>query len=87
MAYADKDPDIVCVVGGDGKSASIAAASILAKVSRDRFMVQMSKQYPDYGFEKHKGYGTKQHIEAIKAHGACPIHRVTFLKNIIGGEL
>ena len=73
----------VCVVGGDGKSASIAAASILAKVSRDRHMVEMSKIYPDYGFEKHKGYGSKQHRDVIVERGPCEIHRVSFLRNIL----
>ncbi len=68
------------VVGGDGKSASIAAASILAKVSRDRYMVKLAESYPQYGFERHKGYGTKAHYEALRAHGPCPAHRLTFLK-------
>ena len=66
------------VVGGDSKSASIAEASILAKVSRDRIMLEYSKFYPIYGFEKHKGYGTKKHIEILKQYGTCPIHRITF---------
>jgi ribonuclease HII len=66
------------VISGDAKSACIAAASILAKVTRDRMMLDYAKQYPVYEFEKHKGYGTKKHIEALKQHGACPIHRVTF---------
>lgn len=70
------------IVGGDGKSASIAAASILAKVSRDRFMLEMAKEYPQYGFERHKGYGTKEHYAAIREHGLCPIHRTTFLKKL-----
>lgn len=74
--------ETMCIVGGDGKSASIAAASILAKVSRDRFMMEKAKEYPLYGFEKHKGYGTKQHIAAIKEYGISPIHRLSFLKNI-----
>lgn len=69
-----------CVVGGDGKVASIAAASILAKVSRDRYMRKIAEKYPQYGFEKHKGYGTKAHFEAIQKYGICPIHRKTFLK-------
>ena len=69
-----------CIVGGDGKSASIAAASILAKVSRDRVMVDMAEKYPQYGFEKHKGYGTKLHYERLREHGPCDIHRETFLK-------
>ncbi len=78
------DVESLCVVGGDGKSASVAAASILAKVSRDRFMLEMAEKYPQYGFEKHKGYGTKQHIEAIKTYGTCPIHRKSFLIKICG---
>ena len=69
-----------CVVKGDGLSASIAAASILAKVSRDRFMVQLSEQYPAYRFDKHKGYPTKLHYELLRAHGPCPLHRRSFLK-------
>jgi ribonuclease HII len=71
-----------CVVGGDGKVLSIAAASILAKVTRDREMRELAKQYPEYGFEKHKGYGTKAHYAAIEEFGICPIHRRTFLKKI-----
>lgn len=73
------------IVKGDSKSASIAAASILAKVYRDRLMVEYSKQYPGYGFESHKGYGTKQHLEALKNIGVCPIHRRSFapVRNII----
>lgn len=72
------------VVKGDAKSISIAAASILAKVSRDRFITEMSKKYPEYGFEKHKGYGTKAHTEAILKYGPCDIHRKTFLKKLLG---
>ncbi len=72
-----------CVIGGDGKVLSIAAASILAKVTRDRYMRQMAKQYPQYGFEKHKGYGTKAHYAAIAQYGICPLHRKTFLKKIL----
>lgn len=68
------------IVGGDAKSPSIAAASILAKVSRDRLCYELDKEYPQYGFAKHKGYGTKQHIEALKEYGPCPCHRKTFLK-------
>ena len=71
-----------CIVGGDAKSASIAAASILAKVTRDRYMVEMDAKYPVYGFAGHKGYGTKAHTEAILAHGPSPIHRMTFLKKL-----
>ena len=69
-----------CIVGGDGKCADIAAASVLAKVTRDRYMHQMAETYPQYGFEKHKGYETKAHDEALLEHGPCPIHRMTFLK-------
>lgn len=72
------------VVKGDAKSPSIAAASILAKVSRDRVMLEYAKQYPEYQFEKHKGYGTKAHVEALHAFGPSPIHRRTFLKKILG---
>lgn len=66
------------IIKGDSKSASIAAASIVAKVERDRFMVEISKQYPEYGFEKHKGYPTKQHLEALNKHGVLDIHRKTY---------
>ena len=68
------------VVHGDSLSASIAAASVLAKVSRDDYMLEMAKEYPQYGFEIHKGYGTKAHYAAITEHGTCPIHRMSFLK-------
>lgn len=74
------------VVKGDAKSVSIAAASILAKVSRDRVMYDAAKQYPQYGFDKHKGYGTKAHCEAILKYGPCKIHRRTFLKKITGDK-
>ena len=70
------------IVGGDAKSMSIAAASILAKVSRDRLMLQYAEKYPQYGFEKHKGYVTKLHIERILEYGESPIHRPSFLKKI-----
>lgn len=72
------------VVKGDAKSASIAAASILAKVSRDRVMLLMDPVYPQYQFAKHKGYGTKVHREALLTYGPCPIHRKTFLTKILG---
>ena len=72
-----------CVIGGDGKVLSIAAASILAKVTRDHYMREMAKQYPQYGFEKHKGYGTKAHYAAIEQYGICPLHRKTFLKKVL----
>lgn len=71
------------IVKGDSKSINIAAASILAKVSRDRFICEVSKQYPEYGFEAHKGYGTKAHVEAILKYGPCEIHRRSFLKKIL----
>ena len=70
------------IVGGDAKSMSIAAASILAKVSRDRLMLEYAEKYPQYGFEKHKGYGTKLHVEKILEYGESPIHRPSFLKKI-----
>lgn len=72
------------VVKGDSKSCSIAAASILAKVTRDRLMLEYDKKYPQYLFGTHKGYGTKAHYEAIKQHGVCEIHRLSFLKNVLG---
>lgn len=73
----------VPIVKGDAQSISIAAASIMAKVTRDHLMEKYDTQFPEYGFARHKGYGTKQHIEAIKAFGPCPIHRMTFIKNFI----
>lgn len=72
------------IVGGDGRSASIAAASILAKVTRDDYMLQMANNYPAYGFDVHKGYGTKAHYAALAENGPCPIHRMTFLKKLYG---
>lgn len=78
----DFDIPAKTIVKGDSLSHSIACASILAKVTRDRLMKELSKKYPEYGFEKHKGYGTKAHYEAIKANGICEIHRRTFLKNV-----
>ena len=74
------------IVKGDAKSMSIAAASILAKVSRDRYMLEMAKLYPEYEFERHKGYGTKLHYEKIAEHGVSEIHRRTFLKGIADRE-
>lgn len=71
-----------CVIKGDSKCADIAAASILAKVSRDRYMLEMAEKYPQYYFEKHKGYGTKLHYEAIREHGPSPIHRMSFLRKM-----
>ena len=72
------------IVGGDGRSASIAAASILAKVTRDDYMLQAESAYPGYGFEVHKGYGTKAHYAALAEKGPCEIHRTTFLKKLYG---
>lgn len=72
------------VVKGDSLSANIAAASILAKVTRDNIMVELAQQYPEYGFEIHKGYGTKAHYEALRQYGPCPIHRRSFLKKFYG---
>lgn len=72
------------IIKGDAKSYSIAAASIIAKVTRDRIMREWDKVYPQYGFEKHKGYGTAAHISAIKENGICPLHRLSFVKNIVG---
>lgn len=74
------------IIKGDAKSVSIAAASIMAKVTRDHMMVEYDKIYPEYGFAKHKGYGTAVHIEALKKYGPCPIHRRSFIKNFIFGE-
>ena len=87
LVDGNRDPDIpgvpsLLIVGGDGKSASIAAASILAKVTRDHAMRELDKQYPQYLFAKHTGYPTKLHVEKLLEHGACPEHRHTFLKKI-----
>lgn len=71
-----------CIVGGDGKCADIAAASVLAKVTRDRYMRRMAETYPQYGFEKHKGYGTAAHYAAIRGLGPCPAHRPSFLRKM-----
>ncbi len=71
------------VIGGDAKSLSIGAASIIAKVTRDRLMLKIHEEYPMYNFKKHKGYGTKEHIEAIKKYGPCPYHRASFLTKIL----
>ena len=75
------------IVKGDAKSISIAAASILAKVSRDRFICQIADKYPEYEFKKHKGYGTKVHTDALKKYGPCEIHRKSFLKKILGEQI
>ena len=79
----------VCVetiVKGDSRSASIAAASILAKVARDDLMLKLAQEYPQYGFDIHKGYGTKAHYEALQKHGPSPVHRMTFLKKLYGTQ-
>ena len=80
------DIEEVTVIKGDAKSMSIAAASVLAKVSRDRFMLEMAEKYPQYEFARHKGYGTKLHYEKIAQYGVCDIHRLTFLKKILGEQ-
>jgi ribonuclease HII len=80
------DTPQIPIIKGDAKSQSIAAASIIAKVTRDRLMEAYAEIYPEYGFEAHKGYGSAAHIEAIKKYGPCPIHRRTFIKNIIEGN-
>lgn len=77
------DTRVLTVIKGDSKSMSVAAASILAKVSRDRYMLEMAEKYPEYQFEKHKGYGTKLHYEMIEKYGICEIHRKTFLKKVL----
>jgi len=83
----NRNSGIICksknVVGGDGLSASIAAASILAKVSRDRFMMKIADRYPEYMFDKHKGYGTKLHYEKLREYGPSGVHRMSFLKNLL----
>lgn len=80
----DFDIPVQTVVHGDSRSASIAAASILAKVTRDDLMMEMAKKYPEYGFEIHKGYGTRAHYEQLRIYGPCEIHRMTFLKKFYG---
>jgi ribonuclease HII len=76
--------NVETVVKGDSRSANIAAASVLAKVTRDDYMEAMAQEYPGYGFEIHKGYGTKAHYEALRNLGSCPIHRMSFLKKFYG---
>ena len=71
-----------CIVKGDSRCADIAAASVLAKVSRDHYMLEMAEKFPEYGFERHKGYGTKLHYAAIREYGPCPIHRLSFLRKM-----
>jgi len=77
------DISTMSIVKGDALSYSIACASILAKVSRDKLMLELDKEYPQYGFAKHKGYGTKAHIEALKKYGKCPIHRDSFIGHFV----
>ena len=77
---------VMTVVKGDSRSANIAAASVLAKVSRDNVMDELAKEYPQYGFEIHKGYGTKAHYAALTEHGASPVHRKSFLKKFYGNK-
>ena len=83
MKIEDIDIPQESVIKGDSKILAIAAASIVAKVTRDRMMTEYAKQYPGYGFEKNKGYGTKAHYEGISEHGICPIHRRSFLKKVL----
>jgi ribonuclease HII len=84
LADGNKTPDVSCpvqyVIKGDAKSQSVAAASVLAKVARDRYMEEMAEKYPQYAFEKHKGYGTKLHYQMLDEYGECEIHRHSFLK-------
>lgn len=80
ISKLDVNVEIRGIIKGDALSYSIGCASILAKVTRDNYMVELSKKYPEYGFEKHKGYGTKVHIEALKEIGPCEHHRLSFLK-------
>ena len=75
--------DAECIVKGDARSMSIACASILAKVSRDRLLYEYAKEYPQYHFDKHKGYGTKAHVDALREFGPCPYHRMSFLGKIL----
>lgn len=86
LVDGNRDPGLglptECIVKGDGKCADIAAASILAKVTRDRYMLEMAQVYPQYSFEKHKGYGTRAHYEALREYGPSPIHRPSFLKKM-----
>lgn len=86
LADGNKTPDVPCaveaVIKGDGKSQSIAAASILAKVARDRYMLRLDELYPEYGFARHKGYGTKFHYEKLREFGPSPVHRMSFLKKM-----
>ena len=89
LVDGNREPDfgdipVRTIVKGDSLSANIAAASILAKVTRDRFMEEQDVLYPQYGFAVHKGYGTRAHYDALREYGPCPIHRRTFLKKFYG---
>ena len=89
LVDGNREPDlgiipVKTIIKGDSLSANIAAASILAKVTRDRFMEEQDALYPQYGFSVHKGYGTQAHYAALREHGPCPIHRRTFLKKLYG---
>ena len=79
--------EIRAIIHGDALSYMIGAASIIAKVTRDRYMIELDKQYPMYGFARNKGYGTREHIEALKKYGPCPEHRRSFIKNFTDGAL
>ena len=90
LVDGNREPDfgdipVRTIIKGDSRSANIAAASILAKVTRDRFMLEQDAVYPQYGFAVHKGYGTKRHYAALREYGPCPIHRQTFLKKFYAG--
>lgn len=73
----------ISIIRGDQTEKCISAASIIAKVTRDRFMIEQSRKYPNYFFDQHKGYGTQKHCEAIMKHGSCPLHRMSFLKRLL----
>ncbi len=83
LRISDIDIEQVSIIKGDCKSISIAAASVMAKVTRDRILVEIDSIYPQYGFKKHKGYGTRDHMDAIKKYGICPIHRMSFTKMLL----
>ncbi|MEX1376382.1 MAG: ribonuclease HII [Eubacteriales bacterium] len=86
MKNLDIDHPQEAIIKGDSKSYSIGAASIIAKETRDEIMIEYDKKYPEYGFAKHKGYGTKEHRDALKEYGMCEIHRPSFLKKILGDQ-
>ena len=91
LVDGNRDPELglptETVIKGDGQSQSIAAASVLAKVARDRYMLELDERYPEYDFKKHKGYPTKEHYERLAQYGVSPVHRVSFLKKWKGGAL